>query len=82
MDRRWPWKKKSSDKADKVVAVAAAATLASAASQGDQVEIIFFLHKFYLTETHKTQWLGEFSFYSSMLFSCHSGYLVHRMIYS
>ncbi|XWS14479.1 hypothetical protein CRYUN_Cryun35bG0013100 [Craigia yunnanensis] len=42
MDRRWPWKKKSSDKADKAVvaaaaaADAAAATLASAASQGDQ----------------------------------------------
>ncbi|XVE56139.1 hypothetical protein DITRI_Ditri03aG0213900 [Diplodiscus trichospermus] len=31
MDRRWPWKKKSSDKA-----AAAAATLASSASQGDQ----------------------------------------------
>ncbi|KAE8682141.1 Filament-like plant protein 4 [Hibiscus syriacus] len=34
MDRRWPWKKKSSDKAS--VAAAAAATLASVASQGDQ----------------------------------------------
>ncbi|OMO87445.1 hypothetical protein CCACVL1_09037 [Corchorus capsularis] len=39
MDRRWPWKKKSSDKADKAAvaaaaaADAAAATLASAASQ-------------------------------------------------
>ncbi|KAK6245525.1 Filament-like plant protein - like 5 [Theobroma cacao] len=42
MDRRWPWKKKSSDKGDKAAAAAAAAadaaaaTLASAASQGDQ----------------------------------------------
>ncbi|KAK8623295.1 hypothetical protein V6N13_118183 [Hibiscus sabdariffa] len=42
MDRRWPWKKKSSDKADKVAAAAAAeadaaaAVLASAAAQTDQ----------------------------------------------
>ncbi|KAG4214282.1 hypothetical protein ERO13_A01G111900v2 [Gossypium hirsutum] len=42
MDRRWPWKKKSSDKADKDAAAAAAeadaaaAALASAASQNDQ----------------------------------------------
>ncbi|KAE8654037.1 Filament-like plant protein 6 [Hibiscus syriacus] len=42
MDRRWPWKKKSSDKADKVAAAAAAeadaaaATLASAAAQTNQ----------------------------------------------
>ncbi|XVF35981.1 hypothetical protein REPUB_Repub19eG0018800 [Reevesia pubescens] len=42
MDRRWPWKKKSSDKADKAAAAAAAAadaaaaTLASATSQANQ----------------------------------------------
>ncbi|MBA0733993.1 hypothetical protein Gogos_017947 [Gossypium gossypioides] len=42
MDRRWPWKKKSSDKADKDAAAAAAeadaaaAALASVASQNDQ----------------------------------------------
>ncbi|GLU04558.1 hypothetical protein SLE2022_216960 [Rubroshorea leprosula] len=42
MDRRWPWKKKSSDKAERAVAAAAAAadslaaTLASAESQGNQ----------------------------------------------
>ena len=47
MDRRWPWKKKSSDKADKAAAAAAdaadaaAATLASAASQGDQVHFFY-----------------------------------------
>ncbi|GMI90676.1 Trichome Cell Shape 1 [Hibiscus trionum] len=39
MDRRWPWKKKSSDKASVAAAAAAdaaAATLASLVSQGDQ----------------------------------------------
>ena len=46
MDRRWPWKKKSSDKAAASAPAAAdAATLASVASQGDQVN---FFYKFLL----------------------------------